>query len=362
MVEYECPECGEAMESPDVMTGEREMCSSCNTMVLVPGKEESPPPSPHTTRRVGIRPKESLLFQILGILAIILGGMIIWVGGLALHCWTAYLFFEHWGIFWAFAAFCMPFLAEAAVFIACFSWGMWFYSLAIATWIVGGICFSFATSEDWPRVALIFFIATILLLCGFVYFAVDHAVSPQPISENRQKELGDIASAICVVFSSSRLDDAANAVRLVEAKTDIQKFLGKCTENEKDVIRKQVDTYLIFDYMFSEDLAEYMIDKMNGIDRKFVLSEPVIEIMKSLPEKIRVKFGSVDAIQQSMTNKGNQINSDEVEHLSTREKRQRIVAGLDMRFQNDMVVYKDLFGRPMPTIKELRKTSNIPGL
>jgi len=54
----------------------------------------------------------------------------------AIHLWTVWLCYEHWGIAWAIAALIVPVGAEVVVLVACFAWGAWYYALALASYLI----------------------------------------------------------------------------------------------------------------------------------------------------------------------------------------------------------------------------------
>lgn len=143
-------------------------------------------------------PEPSLLAKVLGFTLIYLA-VLVGLGLLPLHVWTACLVAERWGWSWAIVSVLFPPFSELVVLAKCFSWGIWFYSLAILSSLlvlpalVTGL---FALKPGKVRaVRASFVILLVFATCvgAFSYYCIDHYASPQPVTASPQEELEDVA-------------------------------------------------------------------------------------------------------------------------------------------------------------------------
>ena len=151
---------------------------------------------------------------------VVIAGLVAYVGGLLLHGWTTYLFFENWGFAWAFMAFFSPLFGELVAVVACFWWGVWFYVLAAAAYIAGISSFSFVdeaselmASKLGKRLFGASAIMMYILLGCFGFFAIRAATLPKLLSENDRREIEDVSDAVCGVLKNCLSSDSA-ALRL----------------------------------------------------------------------------------------------------------------------------------------------------
>ena len=171
---------------------------------------------------------------------VVIAGLVAYVGGLLLHGWTTYLFFENWGFVWAFMAFFCPLFGELVAVVACFWWGVWFYVLAAAAYIAGISSFSFVdeaselmASKLGKRLFGASAIMMYILLGCFGFFAIRAATLPKLLSENDRREIEDVSDAVCGVLKNCLSSDSAVIARLAEAKTSCPAILGNTTPREE---------------------------------------------------------------------------------------------------------------------------------
>jgi len=115
------------------------------------------------------------------------------VGGLALHGWTAYLFWHQWGRVEGVIALFLPIMSEVVAALACFGWGRWFYILAILSWLLNFWCLSLTATHAQENSRafyawLVSFLILLSLLGAFVYFATAFATAPRPITLATEEE------------------------------------------------------------------------------------------------------------------------------------------------------------------------------
>ena len=177
---------------------------------------------------------------------VVIAGLVAYIGGLCLHGWTTYLFFENWGLFWAFMAFSLPLFSELVAIVACFWWGVWFYVLAVAAIIVGMSSFSFAdeaselmASKLGRRLFGVSAIALYILLGSFGFFAIRAANLPKPLSENDRREIEDVSCAVCGVLKNCSSSDSAVIARLAEAKDRLRRRIGEYDAMRREKIQAQ---------------------------------------------------------------------------------------------------------------------------
>jgi len=59
-----------------------------------------------------------------------------WFCGTAIHFWSAYLAWRHWGVGWGIATLAVPGIGDIVAIVAAFWWGEWAYLALVAVWIV----------------------------------------------------------------------------------------------------------------------------------------------------------------------------------------------------------------------------------
>ncbi len=283
---------------------------------------------------------------------IVVAGFVVWIGGLALHVWTAHLFFTNWGTFAAIVAFFSPPFAElAAIFLVCFWWGPWFYILAIASLVtaamsIGLVCKA-EDSAKLPR-TLAWSVAISMYICvfGFSFFAVRDATTPKIVSESEREEIEEVSCVMCAVLDDCGSLDSETLSGVMEAKDRLRRKIGKYDAMRRGEVRKTVDAYLYARALLERDFRRFIEDGA-GANRRFIVSEESRQAFSSLPAKMRLSADAdmdvfEDSIQQAFkaprTSSGNAIEGYNA--LTERQWR-------DMR-----EVYEDLLKTPMPSREE----------
>jgi hypothetical protein len=117
--------------------------------------------------------------------------VVVYIGGLVLHVWTAYLFFENWGTFWSIVSLFVPPFGELFALGACFGWGVWFYVLAVAAIMVGTTSFPLAdeaASRSSSRSARLLFVASAIPLYVLLGKGISRAEYATKIKTAEQRE------------------------------------------------------------------------------------------------------------------------------------------------------------------------------
>ncbi len=388
MIEHKCPECGELIESPDLLGGETDQCPSCRSTVRVPYEslddEDSlmdedddsgsdfvstyspmkSDPSPERWSRLG----KSLPPIAFGIAL-----LCHFFGGFALHVWTAYLYYNNWGTFWAIAAFIFPVFSEVVAFVLCFGWGVWFYSLAVAAWIGAVLVYTVVDAVDWDgvdwRISAASGVLMILLvgsLAGsFGYFAVGYAASPRPMTTDFQKELDDVSTAVCSVLNVSSVtafsaEDVKATAEVIEAKASLRKRLRRYDGAALARVRKSVNVYLLFMRLLQQDLTDCFRRRDQEGQAQFALREPTREVIEHLPSGVKPALGpmQVKEIEKVLSQL---LELPEEGGRLPPGWEDRLKAIFDRQWRAYGEVYRDLLGCPMPTPDQLKGDDNLTG-
>lgn len=364
MIEYECPDCGEPMESSDTMAGKDETCPICDAVVVVPEGDASelvfaePDYAEESLGywQEGQSERPALLTKFMTGASMVLGFLLVIGGGLAIHIWTTYLFYEHWGTsenwsrLWAIIAFVSPFLAESVALVACFWWGVWFYILAIGVWFLGFAWMGIAEYEvklEWFAALLA---TTLLLVGGFGYFAVDYAISPRPMTAELRKEIDDTATAVVFVISASVSKDPLDAARLPEAKVEIRKRLGKYDDASVTEIRRLVDGHLRFLSLLIQDMTIHLEKRQANPTARFEIGARTHKALDSLPERLKTEIeesGQIEQFEEMLTD-----IFAERDNLPE-DWRERMNVAFDLRWRVYGKVYSDFFGCTIPSQADL---------
>jgi hypothetical protein len=292
-------------------------------------------------------PAPSRLAQVVGVTAFCIASVIVYAGGFALHIWTCYLFFNHWGGFWGIAAFFFPFLCELVALVACFFWGAWFYILAVILWLISlpGIALA-GEGKRQGKVALIWLLAATSLSLVFIYFAWAYAVAPARLTPELRKELDEVATAIVVTMRSAASDDALSATQVAEAQPILRRRIQKYDTRAVDEIRRSVDAFLVSEELLFNDTVVFLAGAGPG-DRppQFRLGEKTREALGALPGPMRNALNCHDVsllerqVQELLGSSAGKMPYNWREHLRGAHEHQKRV------YQQ---VYSDLLGRTMP--------------
>jgi hypothetical protein len=306
-------------------------------------------------------PTPSSLFQLLAAGHFLVAGMVIYLGGFALHVWTAYLFFTNWGTFWAIVAFCVPVMAEvAAIPLVCFWWGPWFYILAIASYLAALLPFGFLSSAEEKSVRLFLGIAAIAMyasLGGLSFFAVRAANLPKPLSENDRREIEDVSCAVCGVLKNCSSSDSAVIAGLAEEKDRLRRRIGEYDAMRREEINRKVNIYLRTFALTEQDSMAYVFDPQVS-ERPFSLSAEAREAMELLPERMRSTDSELEIAAKELRR---QTSTAIAERVSRADLDKVLKLAQQREWQLMGEVYKDLLGSPMPGREELIGRSSSSG-
>ena len=255
MSETECPQCGAMVDLTQLNLSDEASCPACGTL-LSPDQDAY-----DVVQRIRDDvyaekvPPQSTLCQLLRIALVCTGGLLGICGALALHAWTVYLFYTHWGAFYAIMAFLTPPLGELVALVACFWWNAWFYVLAVLGLFSALICGGLSGDvEEKPTTGLAFLGITLILGGAFTYFAIDSARRPRVLTQAMRREVEDISRVICIAISLSSSTEPVVLAKLTEAKAILRKRLGKYDRSTKAEIRQVVDAYLRAICFLQEDM------------------------------------------------------------------------------------------------------------
>lgn len=232
---------------------------------------------------------------------VVIAGLVAYIGGLFVHGWTTYLFFENWGLFWAFMAFSLPLFSELVAIVACFWWGVWFYVLAVAAIIVGMLSFSFAdeaselmASKLGRRLFGVSAIALYTLLGCFGFFAVRAANLPRPLSVNDRQEIEDVSCAVCGVLKNCWSSDSAVMAGLVGAKDRLHREIADFDTVRSKEVKRAVDAYLRTYLLIERDSKAYFLSAEQSNPR-FSLGVDTREAIGRLPLRMQATDAELEA-------------------------------------------------------------------
>ena len=346
MIEYECPECFELMESPDELAGEVQECPTCGEDVPIPHPGEivaSPEdayyePPDDSSAASG----ES---KVAAAIAIVLG-TIAALGGLAVYFWTVYLFGTHWGEFWGIIAFFCPGLAQLVAMFYCIGWGVWFYIIAIAAFfscLGGGATLM---SSDIGRAAKVIMPSIALALIGtFAYFAYTHAVSPTRLTPELRERLEDDAIvAIAIIFSTTS-EDPKDIASGAEAKSIFRKRTADYDKTTMAEVRRIVNSTLVLRRSLQKDVLQWLERWSTDRSRPFTLSDRSLRLHKALPQRIRDRTYLSDSPEIVQF----KAMADNFPNPLPEKWREGFTEILESQWKLLAIAYKDLFGEPMPS-------------
>jgi len=275
--------------------------------------------------------------------------IVAYIGGLALHVWTCFLFYHQWNPFWGVAAFFAPFLAEAVAVYACFGWHIWYYILAIALWLVACAPASFMEENAMPRRVLSFlFSGWICVVCilsvSFGHYAWRYSLGPTSRTVSDQRQLEDCAVAVIACLRASASDDPGDLASLVKAKKELKDTIRGYDKASLDDLCSIVDQFLLFERSLQDDLLAYMEElRRNGGTSKFKIGDGTRQALDRLPNKVRTgqDTNGMEAAMAQITKQGNPSNLPENwrEILDNRAARSWTIYGQ---------TYSELLGRAMP--------------
>lgn len=315
----------------------------------LPSHAESPP--------IGTTRASYWFGQALIVVVVIVLFANMYVGGLALHVWTAQLFYKHWGGFWAIAAFLMPPFGELVACFTCLSWGVWFYWLAIALWLVSSAGGLFAEDHERRRALAILWLAAVAVLGGiFAHAALGYATAPTPLTPEYQKELAETATAVVAVLRASSSDDPALAASLPDAKESLRKRISSYDKNALDRVSQFVDAFLAYDRSLSDDMVEWLTSaERQGKPIRFKPSSETMAALEALPSEMHARlsdeYKEFDALAKG---KAPDPTVNWREFVEERMARHRKIMAQ---------VYADLLGRlpPRPLDGRDRQLGSDPG-
>ena len=350
MIEYECPECQEPMESPERYCGSKVECPNCGSRVVVPrGSVRFGAERAEYNTAASTNPGGSVASVVIAVWMVVCY-LVCYFGGLALHIWTAYLFYENWGTFAGIVAFLVPFGSEALALITCFWWGVWFYVLAVLAWLAAAVSLLIlGACEEKGESAIIkvcvAIVGVIVMAIGsFAYFAVGHARAPRPMTADVRAELDDLSYAVCAALNASLSDDPVASADLAEAKAKLRKRLKKCDGASKVEICRGVNSYLRAMYLLEQDIEAYA---RGNKEEAFSLSPRTCEAMDTLPPMMKAQVGPKDlqSIEKTFAEDTARWGRFNVEKF-------RLV--VEQHWWIRRQVYEDLLDTPMPSPGELR--------
>ncbi len=364
MIEYECPECGEPMESPDLMAGNIEECLECKAQVKVPIPDD-PQISPEdqiegSTDSIWADAESddgAIGKAVLG-LCLVVSGFVAYAGGFAIHVWVTHLAYTHWGTFWAIIAFCAPVFAELVALVACFWYGVWFYVLAAACWVCSMVCAGIAGEDNAgsPKGATAVLILVLLLGGSFGYFAWEYATAPVVITAEMRQELDDTAAAVCFIMISSESGDPLAAAKRPEAKARLRSHLAEYGDDQMATVRQGVDSFLLFFALLYQDMLSQVEKAQAGMSTKFAISAQTEAALEDLPRDMKAlwRTDQIEILEKSFT------ESFEASAGALRaDWRDRAKASFDGKWHMYGQVYSDLLGCPMPTPEELTAAGKV---
>lgn len=356
LTEYECRECGEAFTAEEGQAASDLVCPNCGAVVgSGPLKSVAAEPSLDPRREDSRNPR---MVKLLSIVALGIGGLLLFLGGLALHIWTAYLFYQHGGLFWGVMALFFPPLSEIVALVLCFWWGVWFYVLAIAGFLAGAACFGLGgDAGESPRSSLAALVAAVLsalaLAGSFGYLAVGYARAPEAITLEDRKHVDDLAVATCSVLNAAMSDDPDVASRVPEGKARLREGIPKCPQDLKPVLRAKVDSFLRVFALLHNDVEIYARALGRAGSPVFQVSDRTRSAMNKLPEPIRAdieaQIASLEAVLSQKA--GTSLNRPTGAEID--EVLRRLAAERKRCWAKAKETYEDLLGAAMPSEAEL---------
>ena len=270
-------------------------------------------------------------------------------GALALHIWTCFLVYYHWGEFCALLAFFSPFFSEAVVLVACFWWGVWFYSVAVVlllTLFLGGMTLSETPERDsthFGAACVCWAVALVLLSAVFGYSAREYAITPRPMTAEFQRELDDVSAAVVQIIAGEK--DSARAAQMPEAKAILRKSLKKYDERSLDEICRQVNTFMLVYRCSIKDSKIFINEVANTPGAKYKDSAETKAALAAMPKHIHSVFtlppeSATDSAFREF------IGGDNPQ--SVKNWKEMFEWSLSQRMKTAEETYQDLLGRPAP--------------
>jgi len=364
MIEHECPECGEPMRSPDELAGELDECPACGQYVVVPidpvddylpeihhpelesllAEDQTGPGFSQESSRTA-----KAILVIMGIIT-----PIIWLGGIALHLWTTYLFYDNWGTFCAIMALLIPVLAELVALFACFWWGLWFYVLAVAAYLASWgfvTCVVVAKGTGKPAPVLAVLVVLVLIIAlpvSFTYFAYSYAVNPKPITSALRERLEDDATTVIFILLNQLSDEALDAAKVAEAKSRLHRRTRNYGPAAMDHLCAIVDGFLRLNHSIQCDFVNYVAQARKDSHFNFSVSEKTRRLRSALPVRLLDRLGLTD----EDFNFAHFNISDSFGLLAgdlPQNWRQRVADSFAKQRRLYGATYEQLLGRPMPS-------------
>ncbi len=296
--------------------------------------------------------------RIISILATVIFG-VLFPGYIALHLWTAYLFYQHWGFFLGVLAFLLPPFSEIAAGIACFYWHQWYYVLAVIAGLVSCAGLDFAENKTAlsGRGLVIACFTWVLVLAGvlggFLYVAIPNGFGPTSGTATDRSQLEDCAVAVLASLHASDSDDPSALANLVTAKKGLKDTIRGYDKASMDELCSIVDESLRFERSLQNDLLAYMEELIRtGRTSKFKIGDRTRQALDRLPNKLRILYRT------------NYIEAGEAEIEKQFGPNASTIAemGKDLwgpvynRFAHTWTVYgqtyKEVLGRPMPALAD----------
>ena len=351
MIEYECPNCSQAMRSPIECAGRVGRCPVCGEDVPVPRQGEIVASQEDASYEPSGDSSEAWSESKVSIATVGILGTIGAIGFLAIHIWTVYLFNEHWGGFAATAAFFLPPFSEAVALYTCSGWGVWFYRIAI---VAGCSCLmgvnTFVSSES-RRVAKVIVPAIALVLIGtFVYFAYDYAVSPTPLTPELRERLEDDAMMASMIIFRATSGDPTDIASSAEAKSVFRERIADYDVATVAELRHIVNTVYALKWSVQKDVEQGFEEWFADRNRPFKWSERSRKLQASLPQRMRNRITLSDSpsliLGKNEVAEGNLL--DRLNRLTDGE-RDKMLSDFAREWRLYSLVYEELFGEPMPS-------------
>lgn len=305
---------------------------------------------------MGNLPSRSLVF--LAYIAVIISWLILFVGGFLLHGWTTYLFYKHWGPFWALCAFTIPPISEVFACVMCFGWHVWYFILAVVIYVIAAFGLSFASIEEntefRPTTIRLALSIWLLLLAGvsicFTNLAMKYSFGPTVQTAFAQSQIEDCAAAIIVTIRASDSRNPEELAQVVSAKKELKSSIRGFNSTELNQIQSIVNTNLKCEAYVCRDLIRYIEQSRRGIRiQQFLISTKVKSEISKMPVSMRkISNESMQSLQDNITKEigtnASQLPGD------WKERMQQKIGQTWTLYGN---TYRDLFSQPMPTLDSL---------
>lgn len=365
MIEFACLECGKQFKVKDEVAGKKGKCPDCGTMLRVPDAEQAPARDDSDyDEALGRTPIERSVTSKGGFWKGAAATLMLpviplaWLGPMALHVWTAYLIYEHWGLFWGVCGFLTPPVAEVVTAIAAFFWGMWFYILVIAMipFVFGivGVFGSLAegeVSEDRNRQmatwsAVVCFVA--LGVLGY-FFTVNAHKYYTTVTPQMEQQIQDDAVSVALVLNATSEDDPAIQARYMEAKPKITKAVKELNSAQKRELIRLVNIFFAFRYSVEGDMFTFLTARRQDRNvRPFALSVRTVALLHLLPHRMRIglHLASASTVKQM-------VHTTFSKYASIHFTPKVLNMARSAEWHDIGQAYADVLGQPMPDLTKI---------